>query len=250
MKKWLIIFIVAFSCLPVSSYAHKYKSMEVKNGGSIRGTVRYTGKTVPQDRTYTLLSDVKYCGKQYRTEKYLINGDREIKNVVVYLAGIKAGKALPEKTLAIADKKCDIVPHVSIAFTGNKFKIENKDLVLHTAHIFAYMRGVTMFNIALPEQGSTVTRTLTRPGIMELDCDCHPWMRGYTYVFDQPYAAVTDENGEFVIDNIPPGTYTVYAWHEALGLVTMANVKVEGGKVSDIKLEYSTSPVVKDNGGM
>ncbi len=237
VNKATIVFLISFFCFPFVSYA--YETIEVRNGGSIQGIVEYSGRTVPQDRTYTLSSDVKYCGKELSTEKYLISADKRVKNVVVYLEEIKAGKAIPEETVKVTDIKCTFVPHVSIGFSGSKFIVKNEDPVLHTIHIYTSISGKTMFNIALPERGSMVKKTLTKTGLMELNCDCHPWMQGYVYVFDHPYATVSDESGKFIIDNIPPGTYNVKAWHEALGTVGLADVRVEAGQANEIRLQYS-----------
>lgn len=237
LNKAIIIFLVPFICFPFISFA--YETVEVRNGGDIQGIVEYSGITIPQDKTYTLSSDVRYCGKEIRSEKYLISADKRIKNVVVYIEEIKAGKAIPEETVAVVDAKCTFIPHVSFGFKGNKFAIKNEDPVLHTIHVYTYISGKTMFNIGLPERGSVVEKTLKKTGLMELDCDCHPWMQGFVYVFDHPYVAVTDEKGEFVIGNIPPGTYTVVAWHEALGNIKLTDVRVESGKAARIKLQYT-----------
>jgi hypothetical protein len=236
-NKTIIMFLIALFCLPFPSLA--YETIKVSDGGSIEGTVEYSGTAVPQDKTYILSSDVKYCGKEIRTERYLISADKKIKSVVVYLEEIKAGKALPGETVEIIDTKCTFVPHVSVGFKGNKFIVKNEDPVLHTIHIYTSIGGKTMFNIALPEKGSTIIKTLTKTGLMDLNCDCHPWMQGYVYVLDHPYAAVTGETGEFVIEDIPPGVYNVKAWHEALGTVELPDVRVETGKATKIKLQYT-----------
>ena len=73
---------------------------------------------------------------------------------------------------------------------------------------------------------------------MEVTCDSHPWMHAYIQILDHPYAAVTNAKGEFSMKDVPVGSYTIEAWHEALGKVKMADVKVESGKTSKIKLEY------------
>ncbi len=73
---------------------------------------------------------------------------------------------------------------------------------------------------------------------MEVTCDSHPWMHGFVQILDHPYAAVTNAKGEFSIKDIPAGTYSIEAWHEALGKVKMENVKVESGKASKTKLEF------------
>ena len=130
-------------------------------------------------------------------------------------------------------------PHVTVGFTGNDFVLRNDDPVLHTGHIYSYIRGKTMFNIALPEKGSEISKTLTKPGVMELNCDCHPWMKGFVYVFDHPYVTITDENGRFVIDDIPPGVYTIEAWHESLGTTSISEINVQSAKTVAIKLKFA-----------
>ena len=229
--------LVSFFCLAPVSFA--YEAIPFRNGGSIEGLVEYAGNDIPKDKTFTISSDVKYCGKEHRTEKYLINAEGRIKNVIVYLKDIKAGKAVPKETVAVIDSKCTFVPHIMIGFMGNEFVLRNEDPVLHTGHIYSHIRGKTMFNIALPEKGSEITRTLTKTGLMELNCDCHPWMEGYVYVFDHPYVTITDENGRFVINDVPPGVYTVEAWHESLGTKSISEVTVQSGKTVDVKLKFT-----------
>jgi plastocyanin len=226
-----------FICLAPVSFA--YEVIPFRNGGNIEGVVEFAGNVVPQDKTFAISSDIKYCGKEHRTEKYLINAKGRIKNVIVYIKDIKAGKAVPKDTVAVIDSKCSFEPHVMIGFKGNKFVLKNEDPVLHTAHIYSSVRGKTMFNIALPEKGSEITKTLTKTGLMELNCDCHPWMEGFVYIYDQPYVSITDENGIFVINDVPPGVYTVEAWHESLGTKSISEVTVQSGKSVVIKLEFT-----------
>jgi hypothetical protein len=223
----------AIFCFSASGFA--YETIEVKNGGSIEGVVEFTGATVPKDPIVTLTSEKKYCGNSLAAEKYVIK-DKKIKNVVVYIAEIKAGKAMPAQPVTLTNLKCLFVPHVAVGFQGGKFIEKNDDTIFHNIH--TYLNGRTMYNIGLPEQGASVTKPLIKTGVIEVTCDSHPWMHGYLFVSDNPYAVVTDASGSFMIKDIPAGTYTVEAWHEALGKVKTANVKVEGGKASKIKLEY------------
>jgi hypothetical protein len=229
----LFLGVLAFFCAPFVSSA--YEVMEVKNGGSIEGVVEFAGGSVPQDKIQKLSSEQKYCGNQLPEEKYLIK-DKKIQNVVVYIEDIKSGKAVPAEPVTLTNLKCAFVPHVAVGFKGNKFIEKNDDPIFHNIH--TYLNAKTMYNIGLPEKGSSVTKPLTKTGIIEVTCDSHPWMHGYLYVSDNPYAVVTNAKGEFSIKDIPPGTYTIEIWHEALGKVKMANVKVESGKASKIKLEY------------
>jgi hypothetical protein len=234
MKKFgLLVCLVVFLSVPFVSSA--YDVVEVKNGGNIEGVVEFAGGSAPQDKLQKLSSEQKYCGNQLPEEKYVIK-DKKIQNVVVYIEDIKAGRAVPAEAVTLTNLKCAFVPHVAVGFKGGKFIEKNDDPIFHNIH--TYIGGKTMYNIGLPEKGSSVTKPLNKTGIIEVTCDSHPWMHGYIYVSDNPYAAVTNAKGEFSIKDIPPGTYTVEAWHEALGKVKLANVKVESGKTNKIMLEF------------
>ncbi len=235
MKRSIVIVSVLLMLFSFSAVSFAYETIEVKNGGSIEGVVEFAGANVPKDPMVTLSSEVKYCGKTLPAEKYLIK-DRKIENVAVYLVDIKAGKAIPSEGVTLTNLKCLFVPHVAVGFQGTKIIQKNDDPIFHNIH--TYLNGKTMFNIGLPEKGSSVTKPLLRAGLMEVTCDSHPWMHGYIQILDHPYAAVTNAKGEFTIKDIPAGTYTIEAWHEALGKVKVADVKVESGKASKTKLEF------------
>lgn len=235
MQKVFLCVAVMAVILSFSSASFAYETVEVKNGGSIEGVVEFMGGNVPKDPTLTLSSEQKFCGKTLPAEKFVIK-DKKVENVVVYIEDIKAGKAIPAEPVTLTNMKCAFVPHVAVGFKGNKFIQKNDDPILHNIH--TYIGQKTLYNISLPEKGSSVSKPLNKAGIVEVTCDAHPWMRGFLYVADNPYAVVTNAKGEFSIKNVPPGTYTVEAWHEALGKVKAANIKVEGGKPTKIKLEY------------
>lgn len=236
-KVAMVVFALAlFFCLiPVS---HAYETIPFRNGGSIEGTVEFVGATVPADPVLTLTSETKYCGNSLPAKKFLIK-DRRIENVVVSLVGIKAGKPVPGGAVTVASHNCEFIPHVAIGYKGNKIAMKTEDPVFHTFDVHVSIGGKELYHAALPEKGSSVTKTLTKAGLMELSCYVHPWQRAYVYVFDHPYAAITDEKGRFAIKDIPPGTYVVEAWHEALGTKKIMDVNIESGKTSAIKLEYT-----------
>ncbi len=214
-----------------------YEMIPFKNGGSIEGVVKYTGATVPQDPLLTVSSDTAYCGKTLPAKKFLIK-DRKIQNVIISIVGIKAGKAIPGEPVMVTSLKCDFTPHVTVGYKGKKIVMKTEDPVFHTFDVHASIGRKEFYHVALPEKGSSVTKTLPKAGILELSCYAHPWQHAYVSIFDHPYAVVTDEKGRFVIKDIPPGTYTVEAWHEALGTKKIPEVKVESAKTTTIKLEY------------
>jgi hypothetical protein len=235
MRKEIVFFSVLAVVFSFSAIAVAYETIDVKNGGSIEGAVEFAGAAVPKDPMMTLSSETKYCGKSLAAEKYMIK-DRKIENVAVYLVDVKSGKTIPAAPITLTNIKCAFSPHVAVGFKGGKIIQKNDDPIFHNIH--TYINGKTAFNIGLPEKGSSVTKPLLRDGLMEVTCDSHPWMHGFVQILDHPYGVVTNAKGEFTIKDIPAGTYTVEAWHEALGKVKMAGVKVESGKASKIKIEY------------
>jgi hypothetical protein len=214
----------------------KYKVINVTNGGNISGKAVFNGKTVPEDETIILTSEQALCGKTLPATKYVINDKREIKNVVVYLADIKSGKKISSEPVIVDNVLCAFEPHVSIGYKGNIALNRNSDPAIHTIH--AYIRGRTAYNIGLPEKGMQIEKKLKRTGLMTVKCNPHPWMISYIYVFAHPYAAVTDENGAFLINDIPAGTYNVKAWHEGFGEISLGNVTVEAGKGAVVNVHY------------
>ncbi len=219
-----------------ASTAFAYTAHEVQNGGTIEGTVLFTGKTVPVDQTVTVTPQfTKYCGDTLPAERYLIK-DRRIQNVVVYIEGIRSGMPAPHESVTLTNRKCAFVPHVAIGYTGTDFIERNDDPIAHNIHTF--WGGKTMYNVTLPGGGMSLTKPLRDTGLIEIQCNIHPWMHGYLYVSDNPYAAVTDANGAFTFTNVPPGTYTITAWHEMLDKVKVSHVKVESGKTTRVRVEY------------
>jgi hypothetical protein len=238
MQKASVSCVMLAICLYFTAVSFAYEAIPFENGGSLEGVVEFTGEKVPNDPIVTLTSETDYCGKSLPAQKYLIR-NRKIQNVILFLENIKAGKAIPREALTVTSRKCEFVPHVATGFKGNKIILKTDDPVFHIFDVHASISGKEVYHVALHEQGSTVTKNISKSGLLELTCYAHPWQHAYVYVFDHPYVAVTDEKGEFVIKDILPGTYMVKAWHEALGTTEVRGIKVESGKTSTIKVKYT-----------
>lgn len=230
--------------LTLLSAAVAYDTIEVKNGGTIEGVVLYTGATIPKDPLIALTSETAYCGKSIPAKKYLIN-DRKVQNAIVYINGITAGKELPGEAVTMTNLNCEFVPRIAVGFKGNKFIMKNDDPVLHTFDIHTSLEGRELYHVGLHEKGSSVTKTFPGTGLLEVSCYIHPWQFAYVYIFDHPYAAVTDKAGRFVIRDIPPGTYTVEAWHEKLGTAEIENVEVKVGTKRSLTMKYTGAITVQ-----
>ena len=219
----------------MASYSFAYQVRPVSNGGTIEGTVLFTGSHVPKDRMIHPTTNQNYCREMMPMLTYLIKSGK-VQNVVVFIKNINSGAPVPRTPAKVDNYKCAFVPHVGIGFKGDSLTFKNSDPLFHNIH--TYLNSSTYYNVGLPSKGMQVTKQLTEPGLIELTCDAHPWMDGWLYVFDNPYAAVTNAKGQFVIRNVPPGVYTIEAWHEKLGRVDLENIKVTGGATTSVKFTY------------
>ena len=113
--------------------------------------------------------------------------------------------------------------------------MQNSDKVLHTVH--AYFAA--SFNVALPPGGPGEERRLQKPGLVQLRCDAHGWMNAFLRVDRHPFHAVTDVRGRFAIPGIPPGRYTLKAWHERLGEREVA-VDLKPGEELQVQVRYES----------
>ena len=118
---------------------------------------------------------------------------------------------------AILDQKgCMYVPRV-LAFRANQpLEIKNTDPVTHNVHPMP--RENKSWNRSLPENAPPFMTKFPHQELgIPVACNIHPWMRAFLFVFDNPYYDMTAKTGTFELKNLPPGTYTVEAWHEYLG---------------------------------
>jgi len=142
----------------------------------------------------------------------------------------------PTETAKIDQKECRYHPHVFGMRVGQPLEIMNSDPTLHNIH--ALPKGNSEFNTGQPIQGMKTTHTFDKPEIMvPFKCDVHGWMNAYVGVLPHPYFAVTDKDGKFELKTLPPGTYTLEAWHEKLGTQT-ANVTLGPKESKDVTFSF------------
>ncbi len=197
--------------------APDYRVIDVSGGGRIGGTILVSGG-IPSLPVRDVNRDPEVCGGDDREPLELIVAEEGgLANVVVLLEGITEGKPMPEPEAGwrINQSGCDYSPHVQVVPTNVNFSIVNSDPILHNIH--TYLNDETEFNIAQPVQNQTNTHTFTTAGFVYTECDIHSWMQAHIVAVDSPYFAITDDTGSFLIDGVPPGTYTARIWHEFLG---------------------------------
>jgi plastocyanin len=192
--------------------------------GKITGKATFSG-TPPAAEPIRMDAD-PYCKAHAQTaasETVVVGADGGLKNVLVYLKKGTQGKsipAIPAGSKPLLDQvDCRYVPHVMGVRVGQVLAIRNSDGTLHNVH--AIGTANKEFNLGQPVQGMTAEKTFNSPEVVvRFKCDVHPWMAAYVAVLDHPWFAVTGEDGAFTIPDVPAGTYTVEAWHEALPVQT------------------------------
>ena len=219
------------------SPAQGYTPIRVDKPAKISGIIRYAGQT-SHPQKLKLSGDCAYCRKfDLRAEELLASPQGVLRNVVVFLEGIRQGKEIPSAPLAIAEKHCTFVPHVLSITVGSKLLLHNQDPVLNTFHAVDLASGRTLFNIGLPNQDQKVVRRIRQEGLIKMLCDVHPWEVAYLIALSHPYHTVSDHNGAWSLDQVPPGVYTLAYWHEKLGLRRQQRVEVRPG--AQLKLVHT-----------
>jgi plastocyanin len=226
------------SAAPVKKSKSAYKALDaVKDGGSIQGSVLYAGTDT--DGQLTINKDNAICdptGTGKIAEGALLVADGKLKNAVVYLEGIKEGKAFANQDVTVDNKGCQFSPRVTVAHKGDMLAAKNSDPVLHNMHTVLKKKNKRKELDNLPlNKGVVIKKKLKRTGQVDVKCDAHEWMQGTVWVFSHPYSALTDANGSFSLTDVPPGDYNLKVWHEKLGVQTnKVSVKAGAAATQDV----------------
>lgn len=201
---------------------------------TVSGRVIFEGMPPPAEKV-EVKSDISTCGSSKEIRKIMLGNDRGVANAVVRIIG---AAGTPELKKGRLDQvSCEFVPHVQVVPVGSVLTLTSSDPVLHNSHAF-YEDGSTAFNIAVPIAGMEMSHKLDRAGVLKLRCDAgHTWMSAYIVVTEEPFYALTDANGNFKIDGVPPGNYEIEAWHEWLGK-TRQPITVTGEKAEPVTLIF------------
>jgi hypothetical protein len=217
-----------------------YAVEPVSNGGTIEGVVKLVGAPL-QIAPIRITKNEDYCGHSIPNPVYSVGRDGGLQNVEVYIKGITRGKALWTDPISLVNEHCMFSPRVQGANIGQLIKISSNDPVLHSTHSQNASTNATIYNIAMPFAGFSVTKPLPAiPELIKVKCDAHDWMHAWIWELDNPYFATTGDDGHFTIKDVPPGTYTLVAWHEAAG-EKPTSVTVSAGKTVTVVIEIAAT---------
>ena len=206
--------------------------------GKVTGTAKFAGKA-PEAKAIT--TPDPFCAKQnIKDEDLMVGAGGGLKNVLVRVVkGANGTYPAPAADVSVDQSGCMYRPRVQGIVAGQTVLIKNSDQTLHNVH--TYKGASTVFNQAqIPGMAPMPKKFADGGQIIKFKCDVHPWMTGYVAVATNPFFAVSGADGTFAIDKLPPGTYTLEAWHERLGTKT-ADVTVSDDKPATATFEFAGS---------
>ncbi|HUA38867.1 MAG TPA: carboxypeptidase regulatory-like domain-containing protein [Candidatus Sulfopaludibacter sp.] len=214
---------------------------QIAFAADITGAITLKG-TPPAEVPYTPLMQNSYCASCYTntptTKFYVVGKSGELADVVVYLqhangtdiTGKSAGASQP--AVVLDQKGCLYTPTILAIQTDQKLTVRNSDHCVHNIHCTPTVPGNPSHNDVQMPGAADLHYTFPKPEMfITFRCDIHPWMFAWVSVFDNPYFAISDNDGRFVIKDVPPGKYTLVADHRKLGSQT-AGIEVESSNVT------------------
>jgi hypothetical protein len=214
-----------------------YRATTVTGAVRLTGTIDFDG-TFPADTVIQLPPETQGCGQRITDHRVERTGTR-IGGAVVWLTDIRSGKPLPVgRRFELANEDCMLAPQAQAVVSPATLNVVSADVALHRDRIVnvgtGELRAIAPFN----DNGEVVPFDSLLLGTQQLEitCDLHPWAKAHILVFDHPYFATSEKTGTFAIDDIPPGTYHVKAWHPLLG-VAEQSVTIAAGRPAIVALK-------------
>lgn len=206
--------------------------------GSVKGVVKFAGQA-PAPADLPTSADPA-CAEMPRKDQAVLVKDGRLRNVLVRVRGaVQGASAAPASPVVIDQEKCSYQPRIQGAVAGQPILVKNSDGTLH--NVRGLSNGKAVFNVAQPPNAQPVQKAMPEGvELLKLKCDVHPWMAASIVVSPHPYFATTGEDGSFVLQGVPAGTYTLEAWHETFGTKT-AEVTVKEGATSEASFEFASA---------
>ena len=248
----LVMGVTGTSSVPV--LAEQYQVIEVTGGGTIKGVANWKGE-IPDIPLFGDQIHPEVCGETQPSSALHVNAQtKRVQWVLVYLDRIEKGKAPAEKywlhmgqdrTNKVPDSEaCQFKEHIFPFVRSQMVAMINFDSILHNPDFFDE-KHVSVLNMVMPTPNREIDHTILQyhgKGVMPFQCDIHAHMNGYWAGFSHPYFAVTDADGMFQLSGVPPGRYTLVAWHEGYKIVSMDHMHPIYDRPHVIQKEIEVQP--------
>jgi plastocyanin len=226
-----------------STPAGPVTTVDPTTAATITGKVSFDGEK-PKPRQIRMDAEAA-CAALHKEPVYgeeVVVNDGALQYVFVYVKEGLGGKTFAPRTeqVVLDQKGCVYTPHMIGVQVGQTVKILNSDPTTHNIHpVPANNRE---WNTSMSPGGAPLERTFAREEVMvPVKCNVHPWMKSYIGVLKHPFFAVTAKDGTFEIKGLPPGDYTIEAWHERLGATTQkVTLAAKDSKALDFTLKATS----------
>ena len=212
-------------------------------GGNVTGIVIFKGtplKTAPFDLTKDPACAQMHATHPLTYENIVTGSGNGLANVVVYISAGEADTAAPPaNSVTFKEQGCHYATHVLAVQAGQEIKIINGDPVPHNIHPIAKVNRE--WSRIQPPTTPPFSYSYEKEEFIPVRCNIHPWMQGYFAVLKTSHFAVTGEDGVFRLSDLPPGKYTITAWHESLGTQSQ-EIKVTAGETTSLYLSFPANP--------
>jgi hypothetical protein len=199
--------------------------------GTLKGQLVYGGPNVPEQKQLKVNKDEMHClakGPLLDHEWIVNKQNKGVKNVFVWLAADPNGpvktlpihpslQAVPKESVLVDQPQCMFEPYASVMREGQSLIVKNSAPVAHNANYAGSQTKNPGANPIVPA-GQQITISLKADRFpVRLSCNIHPWMKGLVGVYNHPYYALTDADGNFAIKLAPAGAFRLFVWHEGAG---------------------------------
>ncbi len=234
----VLLGLLALSATTYATPANKAPKKPVATG-KVLGTVIFVGEA--PDRKPLVRDTDPYCAKTPKLAEDVVVTKGKLKDVVVRVVDPPRHAKLPSRPVHLDQHECMYTPRVVVVPPNPQFMVHNSDGTFHNVH--GSIQGRLLWN--RPQAGGdpdlSLGATAKVGDVIDIVCNVHPWMHAYAMVVDHPFAAVTGTDGTFEIGGLPPGAYTLEAWHPSLGKRTL-KIRIGRGAKGTVpaRISYKT----------
>jgi hypothetical protein len=213
----------------------------IPGGGTVSGKVTYEG--TPAKQKPIDMSKEPSCAKMYTTpvisETVVTGPNNALGNVVVYISAGAPDEGAPAQAATFTQKGCRYLPHVLALQVNQELKVLNEDQTSHNIHPLAKLNRE--WNKSQPPGTPPISEKYDKAEFIPVKCNVHPWMHGTFAVLKNSHYAISGEDGGFKLPDLPPGKYTITAWHESYGEQTQ-DVTISGSDAKTVNFVFKAKP--------